>query len=878
MKKRSRLLLACLCLLFLKVPSRAASRPALLEADFAPPIPTPQNLRNSRGVLTDSTGAMIGILEGSSPGPQNTYTGSLGVLQDGSGAVVLNCTSCGGATSSPGTLIKVSPSCGLAAHCFPVNADGQVAMTAAYQGTTGTLVTSNDNDATAQYAVVGGVQPYLSWFQLNQSRTYTSITSAFKPTGTPGTPNCWGTNEAAGSSGTVTVAITPAGGAGTLLIAYARAQNSGVAITFSDGTNLYTNALASSSSGATASQMAYVINDTGGSYTLTATFGSNSTNRSIFACEVSATAWAFDTAVAQNNTGSVSNLYGGQITTAQAGEYLFQAGTVASSTGTFTAEYVNGATVTTQTSDPVFAAGDVGKKVLATTVCDGPNGYQDCYTSLPAGTTVAAYVGPHSVILSKAFTQQNSTTASNFTGWFLWGTDDYSQIHAAWTAALAANNATLQLPCGMMFLTAPPFLSSAAGDLFNPNIEGCAGPNGTILVPTDDYNFGAASGGIFYSYAATNLTGFSNVVQTPFYWSRLSNFTVWGGGIDGSTVTTALPIMNLYLARLDNVWVVGWNWRANTTANAEPVMAAHSIDCDNCGGWAASTGGLQVIANQSPALINNVARDCFFGAQAQSAGTIVNGSGLIMQGGYLESYNCQFNPGKAASSTGPGASVTGGVWNSYGDQIGLISVTNSAALVTLHGSTDSILQVKGVTISAGTVNALNSQIDALTLSSTGIFNDLGGNFYCTVNSNSPCTGGRQGSWTKNPGNSITGGTVVGTGSVTGTAFAASNVNTTTGWGVAGGAGSGVSAPGGFSKKVQFTITATGTPAASPAFTVTYPVQFATTPVCSLQQIGGTFGDVSSPVSSAGSATVITWTFTGTPLAAHAYTFVQSCDL
>jgi hypothetical protein len=122
--------------------------------------------------------------------------------------------------------------------------------------------------------------------------------------------------------------------------------------------------------------------------------------------------------------------------------------------------------------------------------------------------------------------------------------------------------------------------------------------------------------------------------------------------------------------------------------------------------------------------------------------------------------------------------------------------------------------------------------------------------------------------------------VFGTSSITGTAALAANITPSAGWGTTGAAGNGVSAVSGNTKLIQFTITAAGTPAASPQVTVTFPTAFLVAPICRLTQVGGTnFTDVTNPVVSTGpSTTTVTFTLAGTPVAAHTYTFQLVADL
>lgn len=112
------------------------------------------------------------------------------------------------------------------------------------------------------------------------------------------------------------------------------------------------------------------------------------------------------------------------------------------------------------------------------------------------------------------------------------------------------------------------------------------------------------------------------------------------------------------------------------------------------------------------------------------------------------------------------------------------------------------------------------------------------------------------------------------GSVTGTQASASNIGLTSGWDT-----STITAIRGTSKKMQFTLTAAGTPGASPVLTVTYPTAFVgAQPICTLTQIAGSTGEITAPlVPTLNTASTVSWTFSGTAVAAHTYTFLQDCS-
>lgn len=126
--------------------------------------------------------------------------------------------------------------------------------------------------------------------------------------------------------------------------------------------------------------------------------------------------------------------------------------------------------------------------------------------------------------------------------------------------------------------------------------------------------------------------------------------------------------------------------------------------------------------------------------------------------------------------------------------------------------------------------------------------------------------------------SVSGTNFYGDASVTGTAQTAARITPSTGWGTTGAAGNGVSAVSGSTRAETFTITAAGTPSANPTVAIVFPNAFFLAPSggCSVQQIGGT-GVLSDAVPGAPTAGGVSFTWEGTPVAAHTYIFRVSCS-
>lgn len=794
-----------------------------------------------------------------------------------------------------------------------LKSDVQVAQTATWGttqsgGTALTAVTTNDNDSFGYYVNVS--TPGLHTFSgsINSAQRFNAISQAFKGTGTVGT--CWGVNNNSGTSSTVTLSISPVGGSGHYVIAFARASQSGsspiTGIAFNDG-NAYTNMLPvfvnSSTQAAHSnliSQGAYLANATGGTRTLTVTFsGTTAQYYSVYACEVSGLSGTDGPAqFTSNGTVAGGTEMGTALITSQANDFVFTGGTVGSTSATITAGLMDGTlTVTTLSSDPPFAAAtDVGKEVFATTACDHLNGVQDCFMGLTMGVITAVGSAHSATVTSVPLTADLPpiAPAGNFTSWLLWGAagaaDDTAALQAAYNKALTVPGSTLYLPCGVMFISAPPFVSGPTGAAYNPNISGC-GPSygGTILVPTPLFNPNNVSTGLIVNYLANNSPQYpaSSWVQNPVIWGVYSNFMVWGGGQDGSGVNATNPILYANTSKFQNVAVTGWLWNASVKL---PVLQGAALIVDTVDGWAAGTDGLLINGIGPSSLETNYVTKSFFGVQAAQYAPIYTGFGLDVVGPGVfgnsgTSVSNTFNPGQGAAafscSSNLGMEVVGGSqWASYNDQIGGLLV--NASSVWLDASLLSMLQVYGLCETAGSyVRAISSQIESINLASGTVFDDTGGgNYTCNdAINNVPCVAGSTmySIWDNHRGSNSISGRVVGSLSSMGlnadSALANSNVGLTTNWGT----GAAVSLAAGSSFAGSFKITEAGAPGASPVLTLTFPVPFAQAPSnCSIDQTAGNF-TLSKPVTSSLTSTSVVFTWTGTPVNTDTYTFFYRCS-
>jgi len=176
------------------------------------------------------------------------------------------------------------------------------------------------------------------------------------------------------------------------------------------------------------------------------------------------------------------------------------------------------------------------------------------------------------------------------------------------------------------------------------------------------------------------------------------------------------------------------------------------------------------------------------------------------------------------------------------------------------------------TVNGGTVSANHSDIPGFTMSS-GSFTDFGLNFKAGVNA-PPATPFV--SWTTGS-LSITGGNLIGSGSVTGVPITSAKLVLSAGWGTTA---SWTTGPIGYTKRIQGTVTASGTgQAANPTITYTFPTPFATTNIiCKVSQIGGTQAAVANPFTvGAPSVTSVVFTYTGTPSAGNTLQLIIECD-
>ena len=525
----------------------------------------------------------------------------------------------------------------------------------------------------------------------------------------------------------------------------------------------------------------------------------------------------------------------------------------------YSATYAMGShTVTTLSTDPPFvcpggifpcsSGGDVGKIGFAAGNCPGL--VNPCSYDFPQGT-ITTVTSAHVVQMSTTATRNSSGNDNENV--FLWGHDDGAQIVAAFASLFSPSSVggyispvrSLYLPCAPMFTSLPPFI--ATGLVQNgASIFGCG--SGAPIIPLPKMN---CTGACLFN------GGTSAGESVGLYLSgwRLHDITFWGGGTDnadsaaviGANATGVMINLDDYA---ENVWVIGWLWKNL----ANPVTGIYNY----FGGTIVNSGSLAGGNNpcKSSGFLGAVATwiggDCG-GSYGDAFLVVGNGAGQITSttGMYI---NQNFGV------TGIGMHVNGGTLVDSGSDFTVETrVEGATSVVLLNGTTLDNFH--------GGVPALYVLGGVVTMSNCPILGDISihqtGGTIIDNGGNGPL-----------PEAPVAITNLYGSASITGIADVAGNHVLTSGWGTAS-----VGSVGGSTNDVKFTITVTGgSPGANPVLTDTFAVPYWVTPGggCSLIQVGGIFGDILNPAESLLSSTGVTWTFAGTPVSGHAYTFVRHC--
>lgn len=500
--------------------------------------------------------------------------------------------------------------------------------------------------------------------------------------------------------------------------------------------------------------------------------------------------------------------------------------------------------VTTSITDPPFTSADVGKVCFGTYNCEDGTAVP-CFYALPQGT-ITAFIDAHNVLVSKAATH-SSVGGTNTV--FIWGHDDGAQIAAAFAATIAnaANgpSSALKLPCGTMLTGTPPFIVSRVQASCAIGVSGCGG-GGTMIIPLPLMNC-TGPYGCLISDSVDHIENPGGIQSGAHF----RDITFYGGGIDapdsGATYTNG--VSGIYLSFFDlltNVWVNGWNWNDST----HKPIGITNIGAMMVGSGSYAGGYISCFAEGAASTVASI----FGGTIGGSSGNaLLIGSGL----NGVSTYAVYMNAPRLDFCVINGS----GLWNDFGSFIGNPIESKTGGVSILKGSTlaqesngNSVLTMTGGTVHLDGVNFI-CQGAMINMSGGSLFDD-GGNIFTGTTP------------------SITGGNVFGDASITGVPQISTNVVLTSGWGT----GASVSTVSGDARRQQFTITAAGTPGSNPVLTVTFPntLGFLVPPICSIIQISGTIGDITSPAIGAPTITSVAITFAGTPVAGHTYTFVLQC--
>lgn len=501
---------------------------------------------------------------------------------------------------------------------------------------------------------------------------------------------------------------------------------------------------------------------------------------------------------------------------------------------------------------------------------------------MPQGTIVTA-VNSTTVITSIAATANCTPTANNLC-WFAWGSqDDTTPIASAQAAAwFSVPCLLLQMPSGAAFVTKGGLGSSSgnacsgSGDFgqVGPELAGM-GQGATVLVPLPSFDFTTCTN------AFSGAACFGGALGL-----RAHDFQINGMG---QTLSGTTHNNNLF--ELD-----GGNFCAGASAA--------NLKFHDWGLMSTGLTGFDVHGACDAGIINSTMQDfgnspCNIEA-GSGAGSNVSLTGLGCFGGNTgPSLGVSMGSGTGAlvSSTGGfyGSCLTGTcndvlvsfngasntVFTSSGDQIfassaaqqNVIQMGGTAGAGSVVNLWGDILFMEGAcatTCNVATVNTTGSgQLRASqTLFSgntnTRLFFIAAGNSFVDIGGNT---------FNRNGGlaDSIS-GSVFGSYSITGTPITAAKLVLSAGWGTT----AAWTALTGNTQYLTGTITASGAgQAANPTITYTFPTPFLVAPTgCFGLQVGGTQAAVANPFTPSGlTATGVTFTYNGTPVAGNTF-FVQ----
>lgn len=483
----------------------------------------------------------------------------------------------------------------------------------------------------------------------------------------------------------------------------------------------------------------------------------------------------------------------------------------------------------------VFTAQDVGKWAQGTCCV----AWQATAITAPR-STITAFNSSTSVTVST--TVSAGTPGQNM---FAWGTDDSANLTAACNAAgttASKNPATLILPSGAMFVSSAPCVFTAARP-YSISIIGQGAA--TVIIPTTDFDFltcrQASDGGCIFHDSAGGLGSPLNDNDL------LQNWTIWGMGnpvsVPNSSISNKTIVNVPALSMVSNLSIVGWGWAFGGAFGFGGIIGGEGTliqgSIINGGGKENCIATGTINGNETPMTLSG----SFCGAG--------NHYPLIARAGAVISYGSTFWGVSAANTIGVYVNGAGAFWKSNDDVVDGIIYADGGGIAKLHhdeifagaASFGALNNVGGI-ITADTTT-FNNSAGVSILQSSGSFTDLGGNGFPN-------------------GKNISGGSIFGSASITGTTLVAGNLVPSANWGTS----AAISAPLGDSQNFSFTLTnGSAAVGANPTIAFTYPTAFLKTPICTIQQVGGTQAILAATVfltPSAGSATTVTLTYNGTP--------------
>lgn len=545
-------------------------------------------------------------------------------------------------------------------------------------------------------------------------------------------------------------------------------------------------------------------------------------------------------------------------------------------------------TYTCPNTDCNFTSADLGKlfkstiaPASATPPCSGAS----CGTILGQGficvINSASSVNIGSTFPGCAAVNASATcaTGANQNCNFAWATqDDSTAINNASTAAWNNGNncLALELPSGIAFFSNPIFnVTVNQGSPCAGNGHVGNGPGFADFMQTGPVVYGQGDGATFlvaYNFPMNQCTngasGVGCIGTTPSL--VMHDFQITGLGESGNGTTNNVNLVELRGVFSACTSTGAYNMSFNNWMNASTGTQGFVVN----GGCVAlnvsnvvsqSFGNTNCVFNGQ--LVNISGVECFGsgGAGGTAIGTSITATQLNSTSSFFGNMNAAATSGETVALTGSGS-----IWNSFGDKVLAPSNGTNGFGVLLGAGTTAIFTGSNLTISnssgAGQLffcsggSTCNIKAYGTVMQATGanakLFNNAGTMNYFDSCGNTTASGAA--SSTIN---------IFGSCSITGTAITAAKLVLSAGWGTT----AAWSALSGTTQQVFGTITASGTgQAANPTITYTFPTPFIQTPTgCFALQIGGTQTAVANPFTpSALSATGVTFTYNGTPVAGN----------